>query len=493
MHRNAHRPLVVLLVILIAATAIAAFTVRPEHHKYRVQDPMTSGELIRGETTKAVTELCDSSSTSPDQCQILTVKLRNGPEKGQETRVILPLGGLTKPSVQSGDTILLDRSEGFGVPATYSFADFYRTIPLLWLGLAFALVVVLVGRWRGIGALIGLAVTWIVISGFLLPSILEGNSPVVASVAAGAMICFAALYVAHGLNIRTTTALVGTLLGLVLTGVLALIAVKITRLTGQGAEEIVQVQRFAGQINVQGLLLGGIIIGSLGVLNDVTVTQASAVWEICRAQPNQTTRELYRSGMRVGRDHIASTVYTIVLAYVGAALPLLILFSVVQRDWVEVATSSFVAEEIVRTLAGSIGLVLTVPLTTALAAVAAKRTITNNADVLPEAPDNAPPAPLPSTPEETAQSRANKETTHEPAQRSDLASGSPDTSQRTAPPATNYDNGENTGTIKLQAYYNAPKAKRGLLARLGLRRPPEQYRHKMTWGERRFWGDFGKE
>jgi uncharacterized membrane protein len=192
---------------------------------------------------------------------------------------------------------------------------------------------------------------------------------VAVSVVGAAVIMFVTLYLAHGLNVRTTTAVLGTLGALVLTGVLAWAFVEASHLTGLSSEEAGFLQAAAGQVNLEGLLLGGIVIGSLGVLDDVTVTQASAVWELYHANPSMGFRALFSAGLRIGRDHIASTVNTLVLAYAGASLPLLVLFTLSNRDLSEVLTGELVAQEIVRTLVGSIGLVAAVPLTTALGAL----------------------------------------------------------------------------------------------------------------------------
>jgi uncharacterized membrane protein len=207
----------------------------------------------------------------------------------------------------------------------------------------------------------------------VLPSILDGNSAIAVALVGSSLIMLIALYLSHGYNPRTTTAVVGTVASLLLTGALALVFVAATKLTGLASEEAVFLQISAEQVNLRGLILGGIIIGSLGVLDDVTVTQVSAVWELHLANRTMPARELYRAALRIGRDHIASTVNTLVLAYAGAALPLLILFVEVERGFGDVITGEVVAIEVVRTLVGSIGLVASVPITTALAAVAVSR------------------------------------------------------------------------------------------------------------------------
>jgi uncharacterized membrane protein len=184
---------------------------------------------------------------------------------------------------------------------------------------------------------------------------------------------FLALYLAHGLNAATTVAVLGTLASLLLTALLSVIFVGVSSFTGSGSEEAVFLQISQQQVNLEGLLLASIIIGTLGVLDDVTVTQASAVWELHRANPAYGIKKLYQAGIRIGRDHIASTVNTLVLAYAGASLPLLVLFTVANRSFTDVVTSELMAEEVVRTLVGSIGLVASVPLTTGLAAFVVSR------------------------------------------------------------------------------------------------------------------------
>jgi uncharacterized membrane protein len=254
-------------------------------------------------------------------------------------------------------------------PPPYFFVDFDRRVPLTILAVVFAVVVIALSRWRGFAALGGLAVSLLILIKFVLPAILAGSDPLSVALVGGATIMFLALYLAHGLNAATTTAVLGTLASLLLTGALALLFVNISIFTGAGSEEASFLQISQQQVNLQGLLLASIIIGTLGVLDDVTITQASAVWELHRVNPGLGARGLYRSGIRIGRDHIASTVNTLVLAYAGASLPLFILFSVSNRGLDQVLNIEIVAEEIVRTLVGSIGLVASVPITTGLAAL----------------------------------------------------------------------------------------------------------------------------
>jgi uncharacterized membrane protein len=228
--------------------------------------------------------------------------------------------------------------------------------------------VVLVARWRGLAALVGLGVAYGVLVFFLLPALLAGEPALPVGLTAAATILFVVLYLAHGVSARTSTALLGTLLSLGLTGALALAVTGAVRITGLASEEVTTVQTAAPAVSVSGLVLCGVVIGALGVLNDVTVTQASAVWELHDTAPGLPRRRLYRAAMRIGRDHIASSVYTLVLAYAGSAIPLLLLVSLSGRSVHDIVTSDGIAQEVVRGLVGGIGLVASVPITTATAA-----------------------------------------------------------------------------------------------------------------------------
>lgn len=309
------------------------------------------------------------------ECSTVGVRLEQGPDEGATFTFEYSHGRRTR-AIESGDDVIVgtlgepppEIPAGGVAPPKYYFVDFDRRFPLMALALVFAAVVVALSRWRGLAALAGVAISLVVLVEFVLPAILDGSDPLLVAVVGGATIMFLALYLAHGVNAATTTAVFGTLASLFLTALLALLFVNLSIFTGAGSEETTFLQINQQQVDLQGLLLASIVIGTLGVLDDVTVTQASAVWELHRANPRYGVRRLYQSALRVGRDHIASTVNTLVLAYAGASLPLLILFSISERPLGQVVNTETVAEEVVRTLVGSIGLVASVPLTTALAA-----------------------------------------------------------------------------------------------------------------------------
>jgi uncharacterized membrane protein len=202
----------------------------------------------------------------------------------------------------------------------------------------------------------------------VFPALLTGSAPIAVALTGTSIIAFGVLYLAHGVSERTTVALLGTLASLALTAILAVAFAGAAQLSGLASEDSIALLSFAPELDYRGLLLAAVIIGTLGVLDDVTVTQVSAVWELHHADPGQGRRQLYRSAIRIGRDHIASTVNTLVLAYAAAGLPLMLLLTQSGLAFGDVLTTETIAVEVVQTLVGSIGLVASVPLTTALAA-----------------------------------------------------------------------------------------------------------------------------
>ncbi|MGB0963978.1 MAG: YibE/F family protein [Mycobacterium sp.] len=304
------------------------------------------------------------------QCVQTLVAIDSGPNRGANT--LLELGiGPGQPNLTVGEDIRISRQVDEAGTTTYAFYDYERTWPLAILAIVFAVVIVAVARWRGLRALIGIVVAFGVLVVFLLPALLDGAPAVPVAIVASAAILFAVLYLAHGVSWRTSAALLGTLVSLLFAAALSWGAIEFTHLTGLSEDKNNEVAAYLGNVSITGLLLAGFIIGSLGVLNDVTVTQASATFELAALGDGASRREVFVGAMRVGRDHIASTVYTLVLAYAGSALPLLLLFSVANRSLVDVLTSESVAIEIARSAVGGIALALSVPLTTGIAALLA--------------------------------------------------------------------------------------------------------------------------
>ncbi|MFJ2174241.1 YibE/F family protein [Streptomyces sp. NPDC087851] len=322
------------------------------------------------------------------ECKKATVELKSGKEKGHTFIEIVQPDAPRQFHVKQG--VVVAYAPDAPRDLQYSVSDVDRQFPLTLLAGIFAIAVIVVGRMRGVMALVALVVSFAILTLFILPAILQGSNPLVVAVVGASAIMLVALYLCHGLTARTSVAVLGTLISLLLIGLLGSLFIGWASLTGNTDDNTGLIHGLYPEIDMSGLLLAGVIIGSLGVLDDVTVTQTSAVWELRQADPTMGPRALYRAGIRIGRDHIASVVNTLVLAYAGAALPLLLLFSIAQSSVGAVANSELVAEEIVRTLVGSIGLVASVPVTTALAAlvVSADR----SAPESPAAP-SAPPAP----------------------------------------------------------------------------------------------------
>ena len=305
------------------------------------------------------------------QCVETLVAIDSGPNAGANTLLEFSPGP-GQPQFAAGDHIRVTRQVNDKGATGYGFYDFERGWPLIALAIAFALVIVAVARWRGLLAMVGIVVAFLVLVVFLLPALRDGAPAVPVALVASAAILYAVIYLAHGVSLRTSAALLGTLSSLLLAAGLSWGAIQLTHLTGLSDEQNSTVSAYLGSVSISGLLLAGFIIGSLGVLNDVTVTQASTVFELAHVGGDTSRRAIFLSAIRVGRDHIASTVYTLVLAYAGSSLPLLLLFSVANRSLGDVLSSESVAIELVRSAVGGIALALSVPLTTAIAAVLAK-------------------------------------------------------------------------------------------------------------------------
>ena len=365
------RALTATVVVLMLATIAGLILLRPSGR----QDAAfpDAGERVQGTVLSATTAPCESASPDApaggprELCVELVVRVDEGPDAGAIT---LQQGGDNATGrLTVADQVVLAADPAAGsVQERYQLTDTQRGTSLTVLALLFAVAVVALGRLRGLLALVGLAVSALVLVGWLVPALLDGRPPVLTATTGAGAIVLAVLLLAHGPGVRTATAVVGTAASLLLTLLLATVFVRASSLTGLTTEEATFVQAVFGGLDVRGLLLAGIVVGSLGILDDVTVTQVSAVHELRAADPAMSTSELYRAGIRVGRDHVASLVNTLLLAYAGASLPLLVIFTTGDAGLVGTLTDGVVAEEVVRTLVGSIGLVAAVPLTTALAA-----------------------------------------------------------------------------------------------------------------------------
>ena len=280
----------------------------------------------------------------------------------------LPVSNL--PKYKAGDGLLVSYSQDFEGNDLFLITDYLRRNSLFLLFAIFLIIAVLVGRWQGLTSLIGLAISLLVIFKFILPQIYSGANPVQVAILGSLIIIPITFSLSHGLNKKTGVAVIGTVLALILTGILASLFVNLSQLTGFASEEAGFLQAYRpGLINMKGLLLAGIIIGVLGILDDITISQSAIVEQLKKTNPKLKSTELYKKAMNVGRDHIASMINTLILVYTGAALPLLLLFINNPLPFSEVINYEIIANEVVRTLVGSIGLILAVPITTLLAAL----------------------------------------------------------------------------------------------------------------------------
>lgn len=303
--------------------------------------------------------------------QSIELTLLSGLKKGERITVSdeSRFGTATEDGLREGDSVTVRASCDTHDQCEYSIDDRYRLPSLAFIGALFVMLVVFFGRVRGLTSLVGLLISIAILAGFIVPALGRGAHPLLVILLGGACIAIISMYTAHGINRRTSIALTSTLLALAIGAVLAEIAVRITQLGGLGSESAFYLTAQVGnEFSFQGLLLGGIIVGMLGVLDDVTTAQVATVSEIHEANPTLSRRELYRRGLRVGREHISSLVNTLALAYAGTALPLMLLLSITEHaPWWVLINSEFFAEEIVRTLLGSAALILAIPLSTALA------------------------------------------------------------------------------------------------------------------------------
>ncbi|MPZ83861.1 MAG: YibE/F family protein [Actinophytocola sp.] len=336
----------------------------------------SAGQPVRGVVTGAQAGSCNGdvqvgAQPEGDQCLVVTVRMDDGDAPGREIRAIAPLEP-GSPRFAVDDKVVL--SYGGGDPTdgqSYQLVDFQRDVPLALLAGLFAVVVLVLGRWQGLKALLALGVSFGVLVLFVLPAIIAGENPLLVAIFGAGLIMFAVLYLTHGLTARTSTAVLGTMVSLAMIGVLGALWAAFASLTGLDEDTATLVGLLNNPIDTRGLLLAGVVIGALGVLDDVTITQTSAVWELRAANPALTRLELYTAALRIGRDHVASAVNTLVMAYAGAALPLLLYSSISGVGLGNILTSQSIAQELVRTLVGSIGLVAAVPITTFLAAAVA--------------------------------------------------------------------------------------------------------------------------
>lgn len=368
-----------ILVLLLALLIYVSFILLPPEDQRIASGRSPSigeRETMIARVVKVVEEgFSDQGTDAAYPYQRLLVYVERGSLAGQEIVVeegtinVVTEEGMYHP----GDRVYLERQVSADGDSFY-ISDLVRTPALYWIVGLFIASVLLVGWGKGLRSLLGTAFSLLVIFAFIAPQILAGRDPVLVSIAGSIALLAVSNYLIYGWNIKAHAAMAGMVLSLILTGTLAWLFLEWTRLTGLTAEEstFLMIEMGPG-LKLKGLLLGGIIIGSLGVLDDICVGQASAVFELIQSNPDLGWKDLFRHSLNIGRDHIAAMTNTLLLAYAGASLPLLLLFVIYQEPlWLRINREP-IAEEIVRTLAGSIGLVLAVPITSLIATLLAQR------------------------------------------------------------------------------------------------------------------------
>ncbi len=334
----------------------------------------TTGETLEGRVVEVLAEEELLVAERAQPVQRVLVEVTRGSLTGQRIEMLHGRAtALTENTrVRPGDRVLLERALGPDGEFFY-ITDFVRWPALLGLTLLFAAAAVIVGRWVGLRALVSMGISVLAIAGFIIPGIMAGHDPLLICMAGSLLLMTASLYLVYGWTWKTHTALAGLTVGLITTALLAMLFARWAHLTGLASEEAGFLAHLGPiQLNLRGVLLGGIVVGAMGALDDVAVNQASATFELKRANPQLDWAQLFRHSMVIGRDHIASMTNTLLLAYVGASLPLFLLLAGLNIPLGQTLNREFLAEEIVRTLAGSLGLILAVPATSLLAGLVAQ-------------------------------------------------------------------------------------------------------------------------
>jgi len=370
------------LAAVFAVVAVGLVALWPSEDRARV-GALPPGEIVGATVQRVTGEGCEH--LTGQACQLATVTLTSGPDAGRGSYLALPSTQFA-PALQAGDHIRVARNTSPDGPPPalddperqpLAFVDFERGRALVLLSFLFAVLVVVLARWQGLRSLIGLGVSLVIVIGWMVPSILSGHPPLAAGLIGGLAVMLATTALTHGLGLKSAAAMLGAAATIILIVALGAVAVDLAHITGMSSDEAGVIDaRGQGQVSIQGLVLAGIVIASLGVLDDVTISQSSTVLALRRASPGMPAGQLFREAMVVGRDHLGATVNTLVLAYAGASLPVLLVLAGQGTGFLDAIEFEQVAGVVVATLVGSIGLLAAVPLTTALATLLAVRTPT---------------------------------------------------------------------------------------------------------------------
>ena len=369
--------MVIGIVLLVAVTVVGLVTLWPRGAT-RLGEGLSTTHTDGAVVDSVRPVAC--SEPGAHGCRRVGITLTSGPQDGARTAFTL-VGQVSVLALKPGDRIRVYRNQlppaAKALPGPkidpYSFSDFDRRKPMLLLGLAFVALLLVTARLRGLRALLGLAASLVVVIEFVIPAILHGSHPVAVAIVGAFAAMLLTMPLAYGLGVKMIAALLGTALSLLVAAGLADAVAGLAHLSGGGSDEMVYLASTESTLSLRGLLVAGMVIGALGVLVDLTVSQSSTVIALRRANPGLGFRGLFHGALEVGHDHISATVNTLVFAYAGAALPVLLIFTIGHTSFTDAVNGEAVAEELIAALVGSIGLILSMPLTTSLAAVLAVR------------------------------------------------------------------------------------------------------------------------
>ncbi len=370
-------PILVSLMAIILLLVFVTIDNNPDSSNEKDYTSAYGSDTVRAKVLLITEEGITNLGIVEQAYQVFDVEILEGKFKGEITSVDYGLRQITSSSVkihpQEIILVTVGQRPDTGEVRAF-FTDFVRSKTILYLFIVFVFFSVLISGWKGIRSLIAILFSLGVIVFFILPQILSGRDPVFVSIIGAFVFLSISQYLVYGWNLKTHSAVVGILVSLIITGSISAFFINFTRLTGFGDENAMFLVQLTSQnINMRGLLLAGMIIGALGVLDDLVISQASAVFELHSTNQELGFKTLYQRAMNIGKDHVAATVNTLVLAYAGASLPMLLLFSISNQDPAMLINISYIAEEIVRTLVGSIGLIASIPITTGLAAIVATK------------------------------------------------------------------------------------------------------------------------
>lgn len=363
------------LVLLWPSSATSEHTSEEFESTYALNHPQVEATVEKTDHSACQSEQTGLAFDTPPlipekeevDCDRALVKITSGEDEGKMTQLVT-FGNAGDPDLQPGDNIVLSKATDPTGSVSYAFADYQRSNSLLLWGVVIAIVIIAFAAWHGVRAIIGLGLSLGIVFSFLIPALIAGTNPLWVALAACTAIILLAVPLVHGVNWKSASAVGGSLTALAIAAFLAWAAIDSSQLQGYSSEDNLKLLLYMPNVSILGVLLCGFVVGALGSLADVAIAQASTITELHESDPAASPLELFLSAMRVGRDHIASMVYTLILTYTGAALPLLLLITAAERPAGQILSSDLVATELLRSGVGAMALTLAVPITTLIAA-----------------------------------------------------------------------------------------------------------------------------